>query len=229
MEVVRCLWDSEHFGYPVGRVDIGPDDDHAQATHVLASAGDHKLIYVFCDRPFHHAEARLVDVRELYTLRLSEHMHVGDHPDIVTYGHEPHPGLQELARASGIYSRFNCDPEFTHGEFHLLYDSWLRNSLARVVCAEVFVCERKGEAVGLMTIERPSATTISIGLAAVHPDHRGEGIAKRLLWKGMRYGIGEGCTEFTVVTQGANLAARNLYASVGFRVTERKFVYHIWR
>jgi dTDP-4-amino-4,6-dideoxy-D-galactose acyltransferase len=140
-----------------------------------------------------------------------------------------HPALQELARASGIHSRFKCDPHFKRGEFHLLYDTWLRNSLSRKVCAEVFVCEREREVVGLMTIERPSATTISIGLAAVHPDHRGAGIAKRLLWKGMRYGIGEGCSEFTVVTQGANLAARNLYASVGFKVTERKFVYHVWR
>jgi dTDP-4-amino-4,6-dideoxy-D-galactose acyltransferase len=229
MEVVRCLWDSEHFGYSVGRLDLGPDDDHARAIDALASAGNHKLVYVFSARPFHHSEARLVDVRELYALPLSDRMHVGHHPDIVPHGQEPHPALQELARASGIHSRFKCDPHFKRGEFHLLYDTWLRNSLSRKVCAEVFVCEREGEAVGLMTIERPSATTISIGLAAVHPDHRGDGIAKRLLWKGMRYGIGEGCAEFTVVTQGANLAARNLYASVGFKVTERKFVYHVWR
>jgi dTDP-4-amino-4,6-dideoxy-D-galactose acyltransferase len=229
MKIVRCDWDSENFGYEVGRVDL-TDSPHVQHVAKLFSENQSfRLVYLFSDAPIGLNDLKLVDVRERYGRRLPSSVVSMDSDDIVRYTGGLNDDLLNLALSSGIYSRFKTDENFQNQEFELLYDRWINKSIDRVICEEVFVCLKGGATAGLLTIERSSCSEIRIGLAAVHGDHRGLGIGKKLITKGIEFGCSLGCDSFTVVTQGANLPARNLYTSMGFRVLDRKYVYHFWR
>lgn len=62
---------------------------------------------------------------------------------------------------------------------------------------------------------------VHISRLAVHPDHRGQGLGKRLLWDLFEAFTIKGETVFSVNTQSDNLASISLYQSLGFTIEER--------
>ena len=83
----------------------------------------------------------------------------------------------------------------------------------------------KGRIVGLivcwLVVDEMHIATI-----AVHPDFRGQGIAKRMIAVGLRALIARGAISATLEVRESNLSAQNLYRSFGFRqVGERKRYY----
>lgn len=219
-------WDSLVFGYPVGRLDVEGSPDEAVIRELLEN-DDHRLVYVFSDRPLNGLVP--VDIKLTYALPLPCNYPPPALHRIEPWGTDLTDEMRALAKLSGEYSRFRTDPRFTGNEFDTLYDLWIANSISRRMAEEVFVSMHGPDIMGFISLEREDGQTIRIGLAAVAPRFRGRGVAKALVGHAVDYAIGQGYTTFTVVTQKSNVPARALYEGAGFRLVMEQYIYHCWK
>jgi ribosomal protein S18 acetylase RimI-like enzyme len=67
-----------------------------------------------------------------------------------------------------------------------------------------------------------------MGLGAIAPEARGQGLGRALVDRCLAWFAERGCTRVGVVTQGSALTAQRLYESVGFRVTAIELWHHRW-
>jgi ribosomal-protein-alanine N-acetyltransferase len=67
---------------------------------------------------------------------------------------------------------------------------------------------------------------LRINNLAIHPRHRGRGIAGRLLESLLQFGASQGCVEATLEVRPTNAAALRIYGRAGFRVVGRRRGYY---
>jgi ribosomal-protein-alanine N-acetyltransferase len=67
---------------------------------------------------------------------------------------------------------------------------------------------------------------MKINNIAVHPDHRGRGLGRRLLRFLLDFARAEACREVTLEVRPSNVAALRLYARAGFRTVGRRRNYY---
>ncbi len=141
-----------------------------------------------------------------------------DHPKT---GIDPHPALDVLAPI--------CHGAFSHGRFHRdfnlnrdaadrRYDQWLSQ------------LHEKGQVFGLL-FENDLAGFIAyeenrLLLHAIVESCRGRGIAKHLWSAACRELFSRGHSELSSSISATNLAAVNLYTSLGFRLRNPLDIYH---
>ena len=65
-----------------------------------------------------------------------------------------------------------------------------------------------------------------VATIAVHPDHRGRGIGRRLLAIALKEAIGKGAVESTLEVRANNHVAQALYQEFGYKVTGRRPRYY---
>lgn len=122
-----------------------------------------------------------------------------------------------------------CDHNFVFGRFHRDFnldmaaaDRRYRQWLAQL--------HAKGGAVGLRyhgeTVGFIAHDGCRLLLHAIHPDHQGKGLAKYFWSLLCERLFAEGSRELTSSVSAANVAALNLYASLGFRFRQAVDVYH---
>ena len=123
--------------------------------------------------------------------------------------------LQQLAYASGIYSRFWLDPLIPRRAFYRLYDDWLAQCLTADVQSQTACLMLDNQLAGFIAL-RSSAGITRIELLATHEHFRGQGIGRMLLhWTAQRCLLNHDHT-IAVATQAANAAALNFYQRSGF-------------
>lgn len=137
------------------------------------------------------------------------------------------PALLELAWESGIYSRFNVDPNFKSNEYKHLYKTWIEKSVNKEIAKDVLVYMDEDIISGMITLGEKNKRG-DIGLLAVSNVARGKGIGKKLMIAAENYFKEKGYDQLQVVTQGANKAALNLYQSCGYHIDDRTYFYHFW-
>jgi ribosomal protein S18 acetylase RimI-like enzyme len=95
-----------------------------------------------------------------------------------------------------------------------------RMNIANIVSrAQVLTAEICGRLVGKINISAVSFTRYQVGGVYVHPDFRGMGIARRMATEFIASLINEG-RGVTLFVKKDNLAARRLYTSLGFSVSD---------
>ena len=57
---------------------------------------------------------------------------------------------------------------------------------------------------------------------------RGKGWYRALLIAGMRWGVEQGCTRMTVTTQLHNMTTQRTMASLGMRICDARYTFHMW-
>lgn len=124
-----------------------------------------------------------------------------------------------------------CHGAFEHGRFHrdfnlpragadLRYDNWLRQVHA---AGDAYGLRYDGALAGFVAV-----TGNRLVLHAMAPAFRGRGLA-RCLWTAVIDGLfAQGHAEVSSSISAANLAAVNLYQSLGFRLRHPLDVYHRW-
>lgn len=124
-----------------------------------------------------------------------------------------------------------CRGAFSHGRFHrdfhlataqadLRYDNWLRQLHA---AGHVYGLVFEGRLAGFIAVDGGR-----LALHAVAAEFRGRGIAK-YLWTAVCADLyRQGHAELSSSISAANVAAANLYATLGFRFRRPIDVYHRW-
>ena len=139
----------------------------------------------------------------------------------------PNSELENLAIQSGIYSRYNLDPNFSKSQFEKLYRNWIFNSTNKTISDAVLVIYEKNKIVGMITLVKV-AKNGSIGLIAVDSSMRGKGLGVALISAAISWFKMNGCDNLEVVTQTRNIAACNLYEKMGFSEKKVELFFHFW-
>ena len=231
-------WDSDFFGFAVAK--ILPKKmyyDQLQNVLIHLKTQNVKLVYWAVDsaNKGSHRVAKLlsghiVDKKITYTIDLKKKHGKKISPTIKVEEYNqliPNSELEELAIQSGIYSRYNFDPNISKSQFEKLYLSWIFNSTNKTISDAVLVIRKKNKIVGMVTLAKIDENG-HIGLIAVDSSMRGRGLGKALVNAAISWFEIEGCNNLKVVTQMRNIVACNLYEKMGFNVKNIEYFYHFW-
>jgi dTDP-4-amino-4,6-dideoxy-D-galactose acyltransferase len=228
MEAIPLPFDSALFGYPVGRLDLLSSSATPSLSDLRRLSGPFHLSYIFS--PVSLADVGLphVDLRQTY---------VAQAPFIASgtmewttsfYDGSDDDALIRLGFESGRFSRFAIDPLFVNDEYVKLYRLWIERTLNHEIAEHILVAEVDDQIHGMLSAAKLSAGDLRIGLVAVDHDQRGKGLGKALLCGVHRLATSLEAKTITVVTQGANTAACELYIKFGFRLMHQVYVHHLW-
>src|SRR5689334_17879565 len=127
MTIKQLQWDTDLFGYKVGKITINREDE-LDVDSIRKDSN--KLLYIFSEeqigKPILNAlSAVLVDKKT----ELAKYFDASETiPQLSPNLYEinsVNPSMIELALLSGIYSRFNIDSNFSNNEFQNLYTAWI--------------------------------------------------------------------------------------------------------
>jgi dTDP-4-amino-4,6-dideoxy-D-galactose acyltransferase len=217
--ITQLPFDSSLFGYPVGKFLA---DEFWDEAAFIEQAKDFHLVYIFSKKPITITSKHIhpFDIRLTFEKELKNP--TAESPEIKPFTEVLKDQLLALALESGIHSRFNTDPNFKNGEFQKLYQVWIQKAVDE---KQVLIAD---EISGFVTYEVSEAAA-QIGLIAVDPQHRGKGLAKRLVKAAEKYAFQDGAHALSIGTQQTNLPSCNLYQKLGYTEKEKVFVYHYWR
>ena len=246
--VQELPWDSDFFGLPIGRVPL----DRPSPTDVAEAIGAARrsgvaCLYLTCaaDEVVGVTAAvrggfRVVDVRVTLdrSMELSEKTVAtvptaergATFPPSTRRAQESDlPRLARLARTAFQESRFFVDGRFPRSRVEDLYQRWLERDYSSadgvVVVEDVETSggQTAGFASGLF-----QGDTARVGLVAVAPEFRGQGIGSRIVSGLLREFAGRRARRTVVVTQARNRAAIRLYEEAGFRAFAIEVTLHWW-
>jgi dTDP-4-amino-4,6-dideoxy-D-galactose acyltransferase len=232
-------WDTNHFGFPVGRIAAVIADEELEAALSQARTCGYRLLYwaTAVDRTptlrlLDEFGGRLVDRKVTFARSLS----ADDQPTkacaaaILPYQATKHSSeLFALAVAAGAYSRFAIDPRIPREKFERLYEIWIERSMRGEIADAVLVARDSatGPIAGMITVKVTDGVG-NIGLVAVAASHRGRGLGSQLMDAAHCWMISRGATKTTVVTQAVNSPACRLYERAGYAIEQAETLYHFW-
>lgn len=232
----RLPWDSEFFGFEIGRVrtrSLSPEVVEAvdrwsvangiACLYFLGDANDSVSIRCAEDYDF-----RLVDIRTTLARPISgdeEPVPVPDGATIRLAVPTDLDPLKAIARSSYHDSRFYFDGRFPVEKCDRLYEIWLEKSFADPTSA-VIVAEWRGNPSGYVTCDRVDAETGQIGLIAASVP--GAGLGTTLARSANEWFRSQGFIKAQVVTQGRNVRAQAMYQRSGFLTRSVELWYHRW-
>ncbi|MDQ2655378.1 MAG: GNAT family N-acetyltransferase [Chloroflexota bacterium] len=239
---VLLEWDSEFWGFPIAQV-VGGKLSNGMNAAINTWSTQHsiKCLYLLA-APEDATTARSAGNHgyRLVDERVTLGWFAPAQPALCTRGlpagiiirssrPEDLPALQAIAWSSHIETRFFVDPAFPKDQARALYAQWISASCTGFADL-VLVALLQGEVVGYCSCHRPTNCSFPgrIGLLAVAPAARGNGVARSLVEQALEWFVQEGAAHVTVVTQGRNDAALTLYRRCGFTVETRMHWYHRW-
>ena len=209
--IQRLDWDSNSFGYEVGRIEIdNPENFHYDNFFNISKK--FKLVYIYTFHKIENVQLKLVDEKAIFcqTIENAKAPVRQQLPEIISsFNFEKNSieELRELALLSGIYSRFNTDNNFKNNEYQNLYQQWINNSVNGKLAIDVIVSLIKNKIIGLLTLNKKNESTADIGLLAVNDNYRGYGIGTDLINEAIERAKNIQFKEIQVVTQLANTPA----------------------
>lgn len=244
-EVVHLPWDSEFFGFQVGRFDIR-EADLVLAENALAKAKEDgfRLIYLSVgsgnpelSHEYSGVFGKAIDLKTTFICKLEgslvdqQILKFAAEDGVYLLEKEAGPAgidLEKLAILSGTESRFFKDPKIPIGKAKEMYRIWINKCTERELADSVFVaCSPTHDIIGFITVKH-SIDSSNIGLFAVDQQWQGKKIGSRLLNAVTHSAIIRKNTTITVVTQGSNISARRAYLKNGYTVLGTQYLFHIW-
>jgi ribosomal-protein-alanine N-acetyltransferase len=107
-------------------------------------------------------------------------------------------------------------------------DAWSRAQVAEELAGRgrrTWVAEDSGAVVGY-AVTWASGDVVDLQRIAVHPEHRGRGLARALLDAATAAGRADGADRMLLEVSAANAAALGLYAATGFVEIDRRRRYY---
>jgi dTDP-4-amino-4,6-dideoxy-D-galactose acyltransferase len=225
MKLTELIWDSNFFGYKVGKMELGGNEE---LPSVCIDIETYKLIYIFSSQQIVNNQincvsAQLVDVKLLLAKSVSSNNNQDKSIVLLT---KLTDDLIDLAIQSGLYSRFKLDSTFKNNEFERLYTTWISSSIdSNDVVVFGYINNQK--LVGFITLSTKN-NSADIGLIAVDETQRGMNIGGKLISMADVYAQQNGLTQITVNTQQENSSALKFYIKNGFDILNRTHIYHLW-
>lgn len=136
---------------------------------------------------------------------------------------------QLLNLVAGIFknSRFLNDKNINIEKANGIYKSWVKNSFNKN--EKFFITYKlKGEIIAFILFSEKNSLELTIELICVDDEFAGNGIGKKLMRKLDSYAMENGYNFINVGTQVENINALNFYITFGYRISDIKYIYHLW-
>jgi len=224
MQIQELPWDTDFFGYPVGKIEV---DAEISWEGFLQQTKDFQLIYLFSQILLDEMPSQVLHVDTKCIFQKTLFLHTPTTPitkSIRPFKGEMNPELKALALQSGAYSRFKLDGRLVDREFERLYPRWMENALEDDF---VLVYQGAGTIQGMVTLTL-SGENAQIGLIAVGETARGQGIGKALVQMAESFAFEKGARQMRIPTQKMNVPAVNLYQKLGYALAAEMYIYHYW-
>lgn len=223
-------WDSKFFDLRIGKTVVtSPEEFDELLVRQNELQQKYDLIYIFGQGVLstNQDNVKFVDKKVVYSaiiqpISIAYDKHIVDYPSNILS-----KDLLNLALESGCYSRFRLDDNFLPDAYERLYTCWINQSVERNIATEVFCYMVEGIPKGLLTLKRKKDDG-DIGLVAIDPNFRGQGIGNALLNHAKHFMYDSGYKVINVATQFDNIAACHLYEKAGFTVSSCTNVWHWW-
>lgn len=226
MNISKLEWDSDFFGFNIGRLIISEED--ALPKFNAENFANYDLVYVFAPHELKipDDELKLVDSKVVY--RKTKMKPIAANPSIHLFvGKTPTRELYELALQSGEFSRFKLDEKFPNGSFEKLYRRWIEQSVRKVMADDLLCYFQEDKIVGMATVSTSNGVG-HIGLVAVDSSCRNMGIGSELLAAVDSYFFEHKVFAVEVPTQLNNRNACLWYEKNGYEVHSITDIYHWW-
>lgn len=231
--IERLDWDSNFFGFGIGRVtaarltgdDAAACAERARAVglrclYFLANPGDPESWRAAIGAGFDPIDIRVELDRELPAAGPGS-------PDCALAAESDLRALIELARGAFTESRFFRDRRFPAGKAEELFSVWVRRGVSNADAFTV-LARTSGGPGGFVSARLAGNASGRIELVAVAPELRGRGVGLRLLGACLDELARRGARRVSVVTQGSNAAALRLYERAEFQTRSVGLWFHGW-
>jgi dTDP-4-amino-4,6-dideoxy-D-galactose acyltransferase len=231
-------WDSRFFNLRIARVqgDRLSADELAEIERLRAERAFDCLYFLAApDDPGTLARVaaagwRFVDVRTTLRVKLDGVPAARPLDDLRPADSRDIPALRALAGASHVDSRFYQDGRFPRALCDRLFAEWIERCVEGALADNVLVAGAPGAPRGYVTVRAPREEhPADIGLFAVAPGARGQGLGGALLAGAIAWARALGEPVLEVVTQGSNARALRAYERAGFTTQQVAYWYHAWR
>lgn len=225
--IEKLTWDSDFFGYNVGRIIFG-DAITRDHLNMLKVPKGFRLVYAFSQSKLpHEFDEHLADRKIVFHKHLSD---INNGILITDFDLNTHSWdeLVSLAYLSGSFSRYKTDNNFKNDEFRQLYDQWIQNSLNNSN-TRILVTTSGSTITGFITVELFHDEKAKIGLVSVNENFQGRGLGSMLIKMAENVALQSGRTILQVATQFDNKPAMTLYDKNGFETLSSTFIYHLWK
>ncbi len=230
MLINRLDWDSDFFGYEVGKIELTKSSNF-NLEYFRKIVKPYKLVAIFSKEQLQEKSITLVDTKIVLSKGLkNEEIQDFSYKNIHSfeYSKSGYESLKKLALLSGVYSRFNIDKNFKNNEYEKLYLKWIDNLVLTQPAFDICVYMEENDILGFTSIEKKEETLADIGLVAVSSSVRGKGVATKLIHSALQSAALHKYDAIQVVTQKENTPAIKLYEKCGFKQSELTYVYHYW-
>jgi dTDP-4-amino-4,6-dideoxy-D-galactose acyltransferase len=235
-QFILLPWDSEHFGFPIGRVvparlssDLSAaaiewaKQNKVSCLYFLADPKDPQLLSLAGEWGFEFVDARMT----LQLDTLAGRIEAGPRTvEIAVATGGDLPMLEEIASNAHRETRFFLDSRFPTKKVADLYREWIRRD---VLAGRVLIATGNGSCLGYVSLSMAAGDDgACISLIAVSESARGRGVGGAMLEAALELAKNCGMSRVTVVTQAANVSALRLYQSAGFRSSSCEYWFHRW-
>lgn len=221
--IEHLAWDSNFFGYRIGRFLVEEEDDfNIENLKEKSLAEGYRLVYIFSKKPL-CTNIPPIDIKVVYSRDITAAD--AGYP-LLPQATKATDVLYSLAFRSGKYSRFRLDEKIGKEAFQKMYKRWMDNSLAGTGADKVFKYEIDGEEAGFITISH--GETANVGLIAVDEKYGRRGIGSALMESAFRDAFDHGARTIALPTQKHNVEACAFYEKKGFKITDTTYIYHLW-
>ncbi len=230
-------WDTEFFGFQVGRVrephltesEMAVIDDESRRAglrllYFLSPGDDDASVEVAGRWGF-----RMVDVRVTLEWAVTA-LPPAPESRVAIRGHREADlvTLRAVARNSFTDSRYYHDPGFSREQCDALYEEWITRDCGGRA-EKVFVAETPLGVAGFLTCHHPAGAGAGrIGLVGVAQTARGGGVGRTLIRAAQAWFESAGANRVLVTTQGRNTGAQRAYQRAGFVTASTEIWFHKW-
>ena len=225
LEIKKLSWDSAFFGYEIGKYNFKKSItiDH-QLNFIKKSSFD--LVQLFSNHKLDSIHNLIpIDVKYTFTKKVSETpMSISQ---IKSTSIDENGALFKLSLQAGKFSRFKRDKKL-NTKFKEMYKIWINKSLKRELASDVFIYTNQKKIYGLVTVKKETKKA-KIGLIAVDNKSQNMGIGSKLIQSIDYWAHKRNLTEINVTTQMHNEQACEFYIKNNFGLSDKTYVYHLWK
>lgn len=209
-------WDSNFFGCKIGKLDYtGLRKDSFKFEDIKSF----DLVYIFSDEKLDYN--KLFDVKIKFQ-KLTEKKNFPNKITEFDSSKHSYEELLDLAYLSGHDSRFLKDPFFGEKAFKNLYKAWIDKSIEDHK-TKILIYFDQNRIIGFVTYKKDIDNAV-IELIAVSENTQGKGIGFKLI-SAVEANLNPS-TNLFVSTQETNNIAMEFYVRNGFRIFDKKYIYH---
>ena len=236
-------WDSQFFGFPIGKIELPSDYVKEMFEATLAEAhAKYRLLFVSVAGEGPDSLSLLGSKCPCYVRKLSFRKHIPKNVELFDSHIQAYKStfcssaLERLAVQSGTKTQFRQDPELSP-HFERLFLTWINFAVSKELADSIWTWYENGQHRGMATIRCakrvvPETGQVErearIGMLSVDAQHRRRGIGTHLIMACDFWCSSLDIPVSAISTQKDNEPTIALCTKLGFRQDSESSIYHYW-